>query len=57
LSTGIATVFLSWPLLLAVLHNGGAALLLLLTVMLNFKARLAPAALPAGAPRRSAYPA
>jgi cytochrome c oxidase assembly protein subunit 15 len=60
LCTGIATVYLRWPLLLAVLHNGGAALLMLLTVMLNFKARLgtlAPAKMPAGAPASSAYPA
>jgi cytochrome c oxidase assembly protein subunit 15 len=58
LCTGMATVFLRWPLLLAVLHNGGAALLMLLTVMLNFKARLGvPARLPAGATARSAYPA
>jgi cytochrome c oxidase assembly protein subunit 15 len=57
LCTGIATIFLRWPLALAVMHNGGAALLLLLTVMLNFKARMAPARLPAAAPARNAYPA
>jgi cytochrome c oxidase assembly protein subunit 15 len=39
--TGVATVFLNWPLALAVLHNGGAALLVLLLTMLNYKARLA----------------
>lgn len=35
--TGLSTVLFKWPLAIAVLHNGGAALLLLLTVMLNFK--------------------
>lgn len=37
--TGVATVFFSWPLLLAVLHNAGAALLVLLLTMLNYRAR------------------
>jgi heme a synthase len=37
LCTGALTVFLQWPLLLAVAHNGGAALLVLLLVMLNYK--------------------
>jgi len=36
--TGILTVYLSWPLLLALAHNGGAALLVLLMTMLNYKA-------------------
>lgn len=36
---GISTVFFSWPLLLAVLHNGGAALLVLLLTMLNYRVR------------------
>lgn len=40
-STGVSTVFLKWPLALAVIHNGGAALLVLLLVMLNYKTRLA----------------
>ncbi|MDQ9169026.1 COX15/CtaA family protein [Oxalobacteraceae bacterium R-40] len=39
--TGMSTVFLKWPLALAVIHNGGAALLTLLLVMLNYKTRLA----------------
>jgi cytochrome c oxidase assembly protein subunit 15 len=39
LVTGISTVFLRWPLALAVLHNGGAALLVVLLVVLNFRAR------------------
>ncbi len=40
LATGISTIFLKWPLALAVAHNGGAALLVLLLVMLNYKARV-----------------
>ncbi len=39
--TGVLTVFLDFPLALAVLHNGGAAFLVLLLAMLNYKARLA----------------
>jgi heme a synthase len=39
--TGMSTVFLKWPLGLAVMHNGGAALLVLSLVMLNYKTRLA----------------
>jgi cytochrome c oxidase assembly protein subunit 15 len=56
--TGVATVFLSFPLVIAVLHNAGAALLVLLVTMLNYKvqyqlgskpqARPYPAAAPAG---------
>jgi cytochrome c oxidase assembly protein subunit 15 len=37
--TGVATIYLSWPLAIAVLHNGGAALLVLLLTMLNYKAK------------------
>ena len=36
LATGISTVLLNWPLTLAVLHNAGAAVLLVLLVMLNY---------------------
>lgn len=36
---GVSTVFFSWPLLLAVLHNGGAAALVLLLTMLNYRVR------------------
>ena len=36
---GISTVFLNLPLALAVAHNGGAALLVILLVMLNHKIR------------------
>ncbi len=44
--TGLATVFLSWPLAIALLHNGGAALLVLLLTMLNYKTGLATETLP-----------
>ena len=39
--TGVFTVLLDFPLALAVIHNGGAALLLLLLTMLNYKVRIA----------------
>ena len=45
-ATGIATIFLNWPLAIAVLHNGGAALLVMLLVMLNYKAFTCSQALP-----------
>jgi cytochrome c oxidase assembly protein subunit 15 len=35
--TGLSNVLLQWPLPIAVAHNGGAAILLLLLVMLNFR--------------------
>ena len=35
--TGVATIYLKWPLALAVAHNAGAALLVLLLVMLNYR--------------------
>ncbi|TCS37028.1 cytochrome c oxidase assembly protein subunit 15 [Paucimonas lemoignei] len=38
---GVSTVYLNWPLALAVAHNGCAALLVLLLTMLNYKAGLA----------------
>ena len=38
---GVLTVFLNFPLALAVSHNGGAALLVLLLAMLNYKIRTA----------------
>jgi len=40
-TTGVSTVFLSFPLALAVMHNGGAALLVLFLVVLNYKVRFA----------------
>jgi cytochrome c oxidase assembly protein subunit 15 len=43
-ATGLSNVVLSWPLLLAVLHNGGAAALLALMVAINH--RLAAASAP-----------
>ena len=57
-ATGIATIFLNWPLAIAVLHNAGAALLVLLLTMLNYQAKhqaeLAPrVALRAANPRSS----
>jgi cytochrome c oxidase assembly protein subunit 15 len=36
-ATGLSSVVLSWPLLLAVLHNGGAAVLLALLVTINYR--------------------
>jgi len=35
--TGLSNVVLQWPLPIAVAHNGGAAVLILLLVMLNFR--------------------
>jgi len=46
-TTGTLTVFLDFPLALAVIHNGGAALLVLLLVSLNCKIRLTSASPPA----------
>ena len=40
---GVSTVYLNWPLAIAVLHNGGAALLVLLLVMVNYQVRCASA--------------
>lgn len=42
LLTGLSTIYFNWPLAIAIVHNGGAAALLVLLVMLNYKARLAP---------------
>ena len=42
LTTGLTTVFLDWPLAIAVAHNGGAALLVLLLIVLNYKVRYRP---------------
>jgi cytochrome c oxidase assembly protein subunit 15 len=38
-ASGIATIYLSFPLTIAVLHNAGAAMLVLLLTMLNYKAK------------------
>jgi len=40
-ASGVSTVFLDLPLALAVIHNGGAALLVILLAMLNYKIRIA----------------
>ena len=40
-ASGVSTIYLSWPIVIAVLHNGGAAVLVLLLVMLIYKAKLA----------------
>ncbi|TAN85492.1 MAG: heme A synthase [Gallionella sp.] len=45
-ATGALTVFLNFPLALAVAHNGGAAILVLLLTMLNCKIRAASNAAP-----------
>ena len=37
--SGASTVFFSWPLSIAVFHNAGAALLVLLLCMLNYRVR------------------
>ncbi|MGZ8291288.1 MAG: COX15/CtaA family protein [Telluria sp.] len=44
--TGIATVFFSFPLAIAVLHNAGAAVLVLLVTMLNYKLKYQLATAP-----------
>ena len=41
LATGVLTVYWNFPLALAVIHNGGAALLVFLLVTLNYKLSLA----------------
>lgn len=56
LCTGLATIYLNWPLAIAVVHNGGAALLVILTVMLNYKVRYAPQGLASAAPPVPAQP-
>ncbi len=38
LLTGLATIYFSFPLAIAVLHNAGAALLVLLLTMLHYRA-------------------
>jgi cytochrome c oxidase assembly protein subunit 15 len=40
-ATGLSNVVLEWPLLAAVLHSGGAALLVALLVVTNIRAALA----------------
>ena len=57
--TGIATVYLDFPLAIAVLHNAGAAALVLLVTMLNYKVQyqLDPARMSPPSPRPAAAPA
>lgn len=38
-ATGVATIYLSFPLTIAVLHNAGAAALVLLLTMVNYRAK------------------
>jgi cytochrome c oxidase assembly protein subunit 15 len=52
--SGIATVFLNFPLTIAVMHNAGAALLVLLVTMLNYKAKYILAAARAPQPQAPA---
>lgn len=40
-ASGVSTIYLSWPIAIAVVHNGGAALLVLLLTMLIYKSRMA----------------
>jgi cytochrome c oxidase assembly protein subunit 15 len=61
IASGVATIYLSFPLTIAVLHNAGAAMLVLLLTMLNYKAKhqydiakkaASSAAFPSGPPVR-----
>ena len=47
LATGLTTIFFQWPLPIAVMHNGGAAGLVLVSVTLLW--RLSQAGKPTGA--------
>lgn len=47
LVTGLTNVFLDWPLIAAVLHTGGAAALLGVLLVVNFRARAAASLPPA----------
>jgi len=55
LITGLTNIFLDWPVAAAVLHTGGAAALVGLILMLNFRARVA-ARLPPDAAGQAAQP-
>jgi len=48
-ATGVSSVVLAWPLPLAVLHNGGAAVLLALLVAINYRLVATANPVPAGA--------
>ena len=45
-ASGIATVYLNFPLTIAVLHNAGAAVLVLLVTMLNYRVTFHPRTSP-----------
>jgi cytochrome c oxidase assembly protein subunit 15 len=47
LVTGLTNIFLDWPLIAAVLHTGGAAALLGVLLVVNFRARAAASQPPA----------
>jgi cytochrome c oxidase assembly protein subunit 15 len=55
--TGIATVFLDFPLAIAVLHNAGAAFLVVLVTMLNYKVQYQLGSKPQSLPHPAAAPA
>jgi cytochrome c oxidase assembly protein subunit 15 len=55
-ATGLSNIVLQWPLPVAVAHNGGAAVLLLLLVMVNFRT-LSSRPGRAAIPTRDAAPA
>ena len=48
-ATGLSNIVFQWPLLNAIAHNGGAAVLLLLLVMLNYRIRAARTVAPIAA--------
>ncbi|MES2257867.1 MAG: COX15/CtaA family protein [Pseudomonadota bacterium] len=56
-ASGLATIYLKFPLAIAVLHNGGAALLVLLLTMLNYRAKFQLDTARRGDLTRSAVPA
>lgn len=56
IATGAATVLFDWPLALAVAHNAGAAVLVILLVVLNSRLSMSVARLPSAA-RPSLSPA
>ncbi|HTI16271.1 MAG TPA: COX15/CtaA family protein [Trinickia sp.] len=55
-ATGLSNIVLQWPLPIAVAHNGGAAVLLLLIVMINFRTAFSRHG-HAAVPTRDAAPA
>ena len=52
-ASGLSSVVLSWPLLLAVLHNGGAAVLLALLVTINYRLSASRPGAASSAPARA----